>query len=188
MRPKLRNRLTYSNIVSSLALFLALGGGAAYAANEWTSENIVDESLLGEDIQDGSLRKEDLGVAIRSARQPSANQCGRTSTYTDCIGVTLDLPRPQRLMLIASGEWESAVNNNAEGQCGFTVDDGVLRASRKYGEVATAPSSPFNMALNTVTGNIPAGSHRVALTCRTTAGTMRQVRNADLSVAAVGDG
>ena len=29
-------RLTYANVVASLALFLALGGGAAWAANEFT--------------------------------------------------------------------------------------------------------------------------------------------------------
>lgn len=189
MLSKLRPRLTYSNIVSSLALFLALGGGAAYAAaNTIGSDDVIDESLLSRDIKDASLTNSDLGVAIRSARQPSANQCGRATTFRDCVGVTVDLPRPQRLLLIASGEWESAANNQAEGQCALKVDDGSLRGNRKFGEIATAPSSPFNLAMNTVTGVVPAGAHRVALTCRTTNGTMKQVRNADVSVVAVGDG
>ena len=30
---------------------LALGGGAAYAANEWTGRNIKDETLTGADIR-----------------------------------------------------------------------------------------------------------------------------------------
>jgi hypothetical protein len=34
-----------------LALFLALGGTSAYAINEWTGANIVDESLTGSDVR-----------------------------------------------------------------------------------------------------------------------------------------
>ena len=33
MRKRLRARLTYANVIATLALFLALGGGAAYAAS-----------------------------------------------------------------------------------------------------------------------------------------------------------
>ena len=44
----------------TLALFLVLAGGTAYAANEWTSANIVDESLLIVDIKNGSLLGADV--------------------------------------------------------------------------------------------------------------------------------
>jgi hypothetical protein len=39
------------NVVGYLALFVALGGTSAYAANEWTGTNIVDESLTGADVR-----------------------------------------------------------------------------------------------------------------------------------------
>jgi len=39
----------HATVVAYLALFVALGG-TAYAANEWTGDNIVDESLTGADI------------------------------------------------------------------------------------------------------------------------------------------
>ena len=45
MIARLRSRLSYANVASSLALFLALSTGTAYAANEWTGANIVDQSL-----------------------------------------------------------------------------------------------------------------------------------------------
>jgi hypothetical protein len=54
MFDRARHRITYANVTSTLALFLALGGGAAYAANEWNGDNIQDESLTGADIR-GSL-------------------------------------------------------------------------------------------------------------------------------------
>lgn len=51
----IRARLSYANVASTLALFLALGTGTAYAANEWTGENIVDQSLTAADLQIGTI-------------------------------------------------------------------------------------------------------------------------------------
>lgn len=50
MLRRIRAGLTYSNVMSTIAVFLALGGGAAYAANEWNGDNIQDETLTGADI------------------------------------------------------------------------------------------------------------------------------------------
>jgi hypothetical protein len=41
----------HATVVAYLALFVALGGTGAYAANEWTGANIVDESLTGADVK-----------------------------------------------------------------------------------------------------------------------------------------
>jgi hypothetical protein len=65
MRSRLTSRLTYANVASTLALFFALSTGVAYAANEWTGENIVDGSLTGADlaphtIGDGKIKADSL--------------------------------------------------------------------------------------------------------------------------------
>jgi hypothetical protein len=39
------------HVVGYIALAIVVSGGTAYAANEWTGENIVDESLTGDDIE-----------------------------------------------------------------------------------------------------------------------------------------
>jgi hypothetical protein len=44
-------RPSHATVVAYLALFVALGGTGAYAANEWTGTNIVDESLTGADVR-----------------------------------------------------------------------------------------------------------------------------------------
>jgi hypothetical protein len=49
MRQKLRSHLTFANVVSMVALFFALGVGA-YAANTIDSSDVIDESLLSQDI------------------------------------------------------------------------------------------------------------------------------------------
>lgn len=64
-------RPSHGTVVAYLALFVALGGTSAWAANEWTGANIVDESLTGADVRgkqgtsttsavNGSLSTQDL--------------------------------------------------------------------------------------------------------------------------------
>jgi hypothetical protein len=55
MRRRLRSHLTYANVMSTLAVFLVIGGGAAYAANTVGSSDIIDQSILHQDIQDGQV-------------------------------------------------------------------------------------------------------------------------------------
>jgi hypothetical protein len=48
------------NVIAYTALFVALGGTGAYAANEWTGANIVDGSLTGADIFDNTVSGKDI--------------------------------------------------------------------------------------------------------------------------------
>jgi hypothetical protein len=47
-------RLTYSNVIATLALFIALGG-SSYAALKITGRNVVNRSLTGKDIKKKSV-------------------------------------------------------------------------------------------------------------------------------------
>jgi len=51
-----RPRLTYANVVSTLALFLALGGSAAYAASKIHSGDIASNAVKSTDLAPGSVR------------------------------------------------------------------------------------------------------------------------------------
>jgi hypothetical protein len=50
-----RPRLTYANVVSTLALFLALGGGAAYAAGKIHSDDIAGKAVKSANIAPGAV-------------------------------------------------------------------------------------------------------------------------------------
>ena len=54
-----KRRLTYANVVSTLALFLAIGG-VGYAAAAWTGADIVDNSLSGADLARDSVGFDEL--------------------------------------------------------------------------------------------------------------------------------
>jgi hypothetical protein len=49
--------------MSTVAAFLALATGGAYAANTIGSVDVIDESLLSADIKDGEVRARDIGAS-----------------------------------------------------------------------------------------------------------------------------
>jgi hypothetical protein len=77
MLARLARQLTYANVVASLALFLVLGGGSAYAAKRLiggreiardaiTSAKVRDGSLTSADVRDGSLTAKDFKHGVLS--------------------------------------------------------------------------------------------------------------------------
>ena len=64
MLPKLRDRLTYANVMATLAMFVALGGGAyALSTDSVKSKHIVDDQVKSKDVKDGDLTGEDVAPA-----------------------------------------------------------------------------------------------------------------------------
>ena len=59
MKPSLRSRLTYANVMATIAVFVSLGGGA-YAALRITGREVVNSSLRGADVRNGSLTGRDI--------------------------------------------------------------------------------------------------------------------------------
>lgn len=65
MLRSLRERVSYANVVATLALFVALGG-TSYAALQIGSRDVVNNSLRSQDIRDDTIRSFDVRVrAIR---------------------------------------------------------------------------------------------------------------------------
>ena len=59
MLDRIRRRLSFANVVASLALFVALGG-TGYAAVTITGLNVRDGSLTGRDIKNSSIASADV--------------------------------------------------------------------------------------------------------------------------------
>ena len=98
MLKRLRSRLTYANVASSFALFIALTTGSAYAANEWTGANIVDSSLTYVDIAtntigsarilDNSLIAGDIAANAITASELADNAVDSPAVAADAIGAS----------------------------------------------------------------------------------------------------
>lgn len=71
MLSRLRARLTYANVIATLALFIALGG-TGYAAlklpkNSVGSEQLKANSVTSAKVKGGSLRADDFKATVRSS-------------------------------------------------------------------------------------------------------------------------
>ena len=63
----MRRALSYSNVMATLAVFVALGG-SSYAAITITGKDVRDNSLTGADVRDNSLKSADVrNNSLRSA-------------------------------------------------------------------------------------------------------------------------
>jgi hypothetical protein len=69
----LRRHLTYSNVVSTIALFVVLGG-SAYAATRIGSRQIVNNSVRSQDIRNNNVRSKDVRNRSLLARDFKRNQ------------------------------------------------------------------------------------------------------------------
>ena len=96
MPHSLHRHFTYANVVASLALFLALGGGAAWAANEFSGANIRDETLTGADVKgrtgvEGTLTGLDLkGGSVKGADIATGTISGRRVADDSLKGADID--------------------------------------------------------------------------------------------------
>jgi hypothetical protein len=94
MLRKLRSRMTYANVVSTIALALAIGGGTAYAAikigtsniryhavtgsklanNSVTASKVKNSALSGSDLRDNSITGADVRAGTLQASDFAAGQ------------------------------------------------------------------------------------------------------------------
>ena len=57
---RLRERLSYSNVAATLALFLALGGGAAIAAGKITARDLAPDSVGGSELKKDAAKGKNI--------------------------------------------------------------------------------------------------------------------------------
>jgi hypothetical protein len=73
---KFRARLTYANVMATIALFVALGG-SSYAAIKVTGKNVKDNSLTTADIKNKSLLRKDFkGGQLPAGAQGAPGKAG----------------------------------------------------------------------------------------------------------------
>ena len=134
MRKRLRPRLTYANVIATMALFLALGGGAAFAAstlgkNSVGGRQLKRNAVTGAKVKDGSLSATDFkaGQLPTGARGPvgerglqgAAGAPGATSVvirYGERVGVKDPEEVGQSLASCEPGETLTGGGYDLEGE------------------------------------------------------------------------
>jgi hypothetical protein len=81
-----RPRLTYANIVSTLALFLALGGGAAYAASKVGSGDLANGAVHTRNVFKRAITSGKLAVGAVRSNQVADNAIGSKQLAVAAVG------------------------------------------------------------------------------------------------------
>jgi hypothetical protein len=187
---RLRERFTYANVMSTLAVFLVLGTGTAYATHELIkSSDVVDETLISADLKNGSaVKSSDVindsleGADIKEGtlgqvQTATLGGLGRTAastgncippendTYIRCVQVQLDLAKPARVLLngrvtVLNEEQEPNVHTSGSCRWGGVQTSGPV-------EVTAEPDQRTEMSLVGLTNVVPAGQGwTFAIECR----------------------
>jgi hypothetical protein len=84
----MRKRLTYANVMATIAVFVALGG-SSYAAVTLTGKDIKDGTITGRDVKDKSLTAKDFTGSL-AGPQGKRGKTGKTGApgATGAAGLT----------------------------------------------------------------------------------------------------
>jgi len=112
----LRCRLSYANVVATLALVIAVAGGTAYAANTVFSSDIVNGEVKSVDIGTGQVREPDIGAGQVDTSDLATNSVGSAEIVDGAVGTN---------EVAASGINSFHLASNSVGSS--EVADGFLR-------------------------------------------------------------
>src|SRR3954447_21001895 len=80
MLTRIRDRLTYANVVATLALFVALGG-TSFAVSQITSRDIKNRSIKGVDVKKNALS----GTEIKESKLRTVPRATKAGTATNAL-------------------------------------------------------------------------------------------------------
>jgi hypothetical protein len=117
-----RARLSYANVMSTLAFLLAVGGGAAYAANTVFSTDIVNGEVKTVDIADNGVRAIDIaGGNVGTSEVANDSLTGNDVAEPTLQGVnaaTLDALDSTDFFIPEAGHRATATEDNfSVGEC-----------------------------------------------------------------------
>jgi hypothetical protein len=113
-----RARLTYANVVSTLALFLVLSGGAAFAAKKLTTSDIKKGAIKTKLIAKNAVTKAKIaknavnGTKVKDGSLTPADLAGGASVVADATGGPLDVGASPTSVPLSGGSWTQKPKEN----------------------------------------------------------------------------
>lgn len=199
---RFRSRLSYSNVVATLALFIALGGGA-YAvtnapknsvtsksikkgavkkpdlgANAVDSSKVGDGSLLTQDFAAGQLPKGDKGdkgdTGPTTAAANTENGNPAASPFPDLVPTTITTPTAGKLFVLgdAPGMLVGCSGSPCSVDIGLYVDGQPVPGTKRSFSAGAGMVQTKSLTISGVTGTLPAGIHTVSFRRINTSGSV----------------
>jgi len=173
MRLKGRFRLSYANVIASIALFIALTG-TTYAASKITGKQIKNNTITSADIKNRTIRGNDLAkglltssaaaplssAAFEATRDAGPSGVAASSNYTNVASLSV---APGAYVIFAKIDMQSDAQDSS--RCRLIADDGLDESNRGLRANGTGEAHNLQLA-HTFTS---AGT--ISLNCRTSSGT-----------------
>lgn len=163
-----RPRLTYANVMSTIALFLALGG-ASYAASDALAPNSVGRrQLRSRAVTPAKLAfGYQMGARDHPGQHYAIGEVGCPKSAVKChppvfptIGlVQVRLSRPARIMIAVT----NVVTNNSNSQGASVGLFAGVTGSPCFAETSIPRASAETVSCLGATGNLRAGRHRIGI-------------------------
>src|SRR3954465_7848074 len=117
---RIRQHLSYANVMATIAVFLVLSGGTAIAlsgsdtvqsddlgpGSQVKAPDVAANAVNGSDVVDGSITGADIAPSALSKGRSTSTTCDPdNSTYADCGHVSINLARPARVLIVTSAMW-----------------------------------------------------------------------------------
>ena len=189
-------------MTATLALVLAIAGGAAYAVDKIHSRDIANNAVKSADLKNRKgVRGKDVRPNSLSGQQidESTLQVGRIARVAgretgdcvlqvaprNCVSVPIAVSEPSKLLVIATGN-EETLQAPAQASCRVSIDGIEEPLAVAPGEAQTdntGPTATNGFARTLISRDpVPVGQHSVALTCKRLTG---QVRINEPTIAAI---
>jgi hypothetical protein len=191
---RIGRHLSYANVTATLALFVALGGGA-YAVDKVGSSDIRNGSVRSIDIHRNTVRGKDVKEQTLDASKlapvvgSEPGDCNPTSSaFINCASVLLRLKSRSQVLAIATGGQVSD-SGLAKAECQVRIDGAATPLEANPGEDAvdnTSSGATNGFARTIVTPDVlSVGNHTVALTCNEFTPNVR-IANPTIAAIAIG--
>jgi hypothetical protein len=136
MLARFRARLTYANVVATLALFVALGG-TSYAALNLTGKDIRNRSITRVDLRKNTL----TGTEINESKLRTVPRAARaTSSASADISKSADSAVQAQTATNATNASVAAVANDAKALAGQGAQAFEKSSRTSFGKAAAAPA------------------------------------------------
>jgi hypothetical protein len=87
MTERIRGKLTYANVASTLALALALGGGSVYAAGKIGGGDIRKGAVRSKQIKNRNVKRQDIAGGAVNSRKVSNNSLSGKDIRENTLGL-----------------------------------------------------------------------------------------------------
>lgn len=141
---QIRKRLTYANVMSTIAVFLVVGGATAFAASELAKNSVGTKQLKGSAVTAGKIKKEAVTAAkIKSGAVSNSKLAGSAVTSDKLAGSAVTGDKLAAGAVVTDKLADNAVSGGKIGTGVVSADKLVAGERSEAFHAASVSTSPM---------------------------------------------